>query len=482
MVEGGVIVNRYDAVKILNKDIQAITRNKKAYSVDFSPEMAIDRWRNRIVLFDKNKKYLTDPRLQKAAFLLTSAALGSKYSLKIKDNTVISPKEAAVIYRHIFKAESLAELLEDVPEDASGIVFEEVAKSIENKKHKELMLEVALGAKKVNKMLKEINKLQERINIYSIIFKGIKDAVLFGDDFYEVVYDKQNVLSVDSLNFTKVLPYYNSKGVITYWTYDTLLDTKMIKFYPYQILRFNFNPDDLGVGQGLFFLTLNINRFAHRFERLMSIGRESRSVQIRLHYPNYEDLPDAYKRILTKDEVKSHKREVEQSLKAGYVVDIFSNGLYKVDTLKSDGALFNDIKDVELIHTLFEIGLLLPTGIIDSGKAVDRATMDLQIKFLKGLLKVLCITAEDAISQLIKTQLFLHGYDLDNLSININFDKAALIDVLEASQIVSRLNNKYNNFPAPILADFMGISWEDYTAAIKQAQQMNVYNAPEDKK
>jgi hypothetical protein len=41
------------------------------------------------------------------------------------------------------------------------------------------------------------------------------------------------------------------------------------------------------------------------------------------------------------------------------------------------------------------------------------------------------------------------------------------VDILEASQIVARLNNKYNNFPMPVLSNILGIDWKDVVDGFK---------------
>ncbi|MHA1873569.1 MAG: hypothetical protein ACTSVB_05595 [Candidatus Heimdallarchaeaceae archaeon] len=456
--------------KLFGKDLNKIRRNKKAESKSFNKDLALINWYKRINILKFNKKYLRDPRLQKAAFLLTALILGSKYNIIVKSKEKISPKEGAKFFRDVFEKKNISRMLESLPNSLTSVsIIEKLKKLVKSEEEKLLLDEIASNVTNVYQIEEMINEFLKRVEITSVLFYGLKEAILLGDSFFEIVYDSTGILTIDKLDFTRVLPKYSKTGVILSWYYSSLVDEKAIVFYPYQILRFSFNVNG-DIGEGLFFNTKDINRLAHKMERLMAISRETRSIQIRLHKPNYAELPENYRRLLTEEEVENYKVKFVNSLRKAMNVDIISNGLFTVDTVKSDGATFNEIKDVDFINQLFEIGLLIPTGIIDSGSKVDRATMDLQIKFLKGLVSLLECEAKRALEQLIKTELYLKNIDLDKYEIFISFDKSALLDQLDASKIVTRIKNKYNDFPEPILASIMGYSWDEFKdARIKES-------------
>lgn len=476
-------MNQKDAAKILGNDYREITRNKKQYAVGFDEQLAIYDWQKRIDVLHRYKKYIHDTRLDKAVYFLVSAALGSKYRVLIRPNNTITPSEAALLYRSVYNNENLASAMETLGNSnhKSSRLFTEMAKAIPNEDEKKLALEVANSYSIITKYDGIINDLFDRINIHNVIFNGNRAAVKLGDRFNEIVYNGNSILSVDPLEFEFVLPKFSNKGVILGWYYQRDEWTEAVVFYPYQILRFTFDPDN-GMGSGLFFTTRQINFLSHRMERVMAIGRESRSVQIRYHYPNFDKLPEAYRKPLTQDKVEQERQNVMRVLKSGKTVDLFSDGMFDVKTIESDGGQFNEINDVEFIHKLFEIGLLVPPGIIDTGAQVNRSTMDLQIKFLKGILKMIETEASRGIKQLIKTELFLKDIDLDSLDIQIKFDNTSLLNTLEASQIVTRLKNRYNNFPEPLLAQYMGISWEEFVEAREKEQAMYGTNDKDDDK
>ena len=94
--------------------------------------------------------------------------------------------------------------------------------------------------------------------------------------------------------------------------------------------------------------------------------------------------------------------------------------------------------------------------------SVNRATLDLQLRFLKGYINILKQEAIKAMKDVTYTHLYLKGEDIDNIDVRITIPDTGLLDLVEASQVITRINNRYNRFPKPYLSMLLGLDWDDY--------------------
>jgi len=228
---------------------------------------------------------------------------------------------------------------------------------------------------------------------------------------------------------------------------------------------------------------MNVSAITRQIENYMMLSRKTRSVQTRFHFPNFSNLPESMKEQVgmpSEEDIESYRQKIMTALRnnAGASLDIVSNGYWDVKNVASDGATFSSIDDTEYFNELFKIGLLVPTGLIDSGSNVNRATMDLQIKFLKGLFNIMKQERKNNTAQLVNMELILNNIDPSSYYIEVINDNSGLTDILEASQIAARINNKYNNFPMPVLANLLGIDWKDIVDGYNLQSAAGISNDP----
>lgn len=473
------LASTYDL--LWNKDLIDKYKTTEVSLADIS---AVEiKWRSRIDTVESNAGKLLsyDSRLMKAAILLASAAMSDKYKIRVVAKDKTPTEDLLSIIKYIYKQEELTNTIETLMErgKCTPVFIEGLISSTSNRKVKDALLKLEDTVASELKFKTVIEDLVRRVNLERIMFDGCFNSVKYGDKFYEIVYDENEVLSVESIPLKKIIPYVTEKGVITKWLYyneDEYLNATVL--YPYQILHFTFLPDDY-IGLGLLTSTMNVNSITRKIESYMMLARKTRSVQTRLHYPNFNNLPEAIKEqqtIPSENEVETYKQKVMVAIKSnsGASLDFFSNGLWDIKNIPSDGTNFNYVGDVDYFNELFKIGLVVPTGLIDSGESVNRATMDVQIKFLKGLFNLLKNERKSNTEQLVATELILRGFDPADFYVEVTNDNTGLIDTLEASQIVARLNNKYNNFPMPVLSSLLGIEWEEIVEGFELQQAAGI--------
>jgi rubrerythrin len=463
-------VNRNKVTKMTNSDISAIE----------------EEWfsRRHTILSNAGILLAYDSRLMKAAILLASAAMADKYKIRIISKDKTPTEDILTSIKYIYKQEQLTDTIEALleKEKLTKPVLEDLVKSVSNKEIKKMLLKLEDTVTSELEFKYIVEELITRINLERIMFDGCFNSVKFGDSFYEIVYDTNSILSVESLPLDKMLPNITDKGIITQWLYCNEEKAQAFRLYPYQVLHFTFLPDNY-IGLGLFSSTMNVNSITRKIESYMMLARKTRSVQTRLHYPNFSNLPENIKEqqsIPSDTEVSAYKQKVITAIKSnsGASLDFFSNGLWDIKNIPSDGTNFNYVGDVDYFNELFKIGLIVPTGLIDSGESVNRATMDVQIKFLKGLFSLLKNERKLNTEQLVTMELILNGYEPNSFYVEVTNDNTGLIDTLEASQIVARLNNKYNNFPMPVLASLLGIEWEEIVEGYELQQASGIDTAP----
>jgi len=463
-------VDKYKSTKLTKADISAI-------------ETA---WLNRNTTIESHAGTLLsyDSRLMKAAILLASAAMADKYRVRIVNRDATPTEDLLATIKYVYKQEELTNTIETLMEreQFTPVVMENLIMSTANEKVKDLLIKLETTVAAELKYKTIIDDLVKRIDLERVMFDGCFNSVKFGDSFYEVVYDTTSVLSASALPLRKVFPYVTEKGVITKWLYYNQEYVNPVALHPYQVLHFTFLPGDY-IGLGLFSSTMNVNSITRKIESYMMLARKTRSVQTRLHYPNFNSLPENIKEqqpIPSDQEVTAYKQKVIDAIKtnSGASLDFFSNGLWDIKNIPSDGTNFNYVGDVDYFNELFKIGLIVPTGLIDSGESVNRATMDVQIKFLKGLFNLLKNERKLNTEQLITTELVLKDFDPNDFYVEVTNDNTGLIDTLEASQIVSRLNNKYNNFPMPVLSSLLGIEWGEVVEGFELQKAAGISNDP----
>ncbi len=466
----------------IEQDAEKIDKERISEKISFDENLALRPWWDRIVKKQQYTKYLSDPRYAKAKALLASVVMGGGYKVSVRPKDALSTEDLSNIYRYIYKDSSLADTVESLSSklENKAYAMELLAKNIPDEKKAQLALETRNSIASAEELNSIAVDLFDKARMMTLAFESIGEAVGLGDSFDEVVYNNQGVLSVEHLDIDRMLPRYGNKGIITKWRYlEKPGGPNAVVMCKDEVLRYSFNKiNDLG--RGLFFTTLNINYITHKMERLTAISRESRAVQMRLHYPDYQGLPEKALQqatILTEEQVKQHRNRVQSDFSTGYVIDYYSNGLWKVKTIENDKASINFIDDTEYFRSLFEVGLLVPPGVLDTGANVNRNTLDLQIKFLKGILKVLEDEVLYNLKKLIKIELYLKGYNLNDIEVDIKFDNTALIDLLEASQILARVN-RFNDFPRPLVAEMMGYSWSQYIDAVQKQDASGVKIEP----
>ena len=456
-------------------DRSYISKNKKTGLSEFDISTINEKWLNRITTIDsKTGKLLSaDSRLFKATSLITSAALSDKYKIRVLPKNAIPLEDIMTVLKYVHGREDIVSKLLAMMEEQSltTMVIEKLIDNVSDKSIKEILLEAkkTLNFELMYKGI--IDSLLLRIDLNRIMFDGIYRAVKYGDSFYEIVYDSDNILSLESLPLEKVFPDVSKKGIIERWLYYTSEYLNPMSLLPHQVLHFSFLSDDY-IGSGLFANTMNVSAITRQIENFMMLSRKTRSVQTRFHFPSFSNLPESMKEqasLPTDEEISAYVRQIKQAIanNSGASLDIFSNGRWDVKSVASDGNTFNYVDDVEYFNDLFQIGLLVPPGLIGTGESVNRATMDIQIKFLKGLFNVLKQERINNTEQLVVTELILNNIDPDDFYVEVTNDNTGLVDILEASQIVARLNNKYNNFPMPVLSNILGIDWKDVVDGFK---------------
>ena len=452
-------ISKYKVTKLSDQDI---------YEIE-------SKWLDRITTLDTKTGQLlsSDSRLFKASTLISSAALSDKYKIRIisKESTPI--EDIITSLKYIYNREDLANdiltLMEE--EKFNSYILENLINMISDKKIKSLLLEAKVTLDKELYYKDLLNIFIRKIDLNRIMFDGIFNAVKLGDSFYEIVYDSSSILSIEPLMLEKVYPSISNKGIVERWLYYSTEYIDPVALYPHQVLHFTFLPDEY-IGSGLFSKTMNVSAITRQIENFMMLSRKTRSVQTRFHFPSFNNLPESVKEqavMPTEAELHAYRQSILRAItnNSGASLDIFSNGKWDVKNIPSDGTNFNYVDDVEYFNDLFQIGLLVPPGLIGNGESVNRATMDVQIKFLKGLFNVLKQERINNTEQLVTMELILKNIDPDSFYVEVTNDNTGLVDILEASQIVSRLNNKYNNFPMPVLSNILGIDWKDVVDGYK---------------
>lgn len=482
--------------KILDKEyITNLNKNKTVPCTDIDRTRVITEWimRGQELENDRSAIFIKDARLQKATILLASAVVGDRYHISIEPNNSLSIEDGLALLKFHYHKDRMVSALEGMLNEQrlSSNIMEHMAIQEQNKGIR-LLLESMRDSRKLQEDCERyINNLMDRIDLGRNFFFGTFFSVLFGDHLFEIVYDEEDakaILGLYPLSLGDMLPGISNKGIITHWEFTEkfLSGEKAITLNPYQVLRFMFMPDiSFGelIGRGLYDSTKLINMLSHRMERLTVIARETRAIQTRVHFPNYKNLPPEMLdslQVIKEPEVIAYKEKVRtQMIQRGSSVELFTNGLWDVKNVESDRADADFIKDVSYFDELFKTGLLVPPGLLDSGENVNRATMDLQIKFMKGLLNSLKDVHTTNMKQLFFTELLLRGISIDDIDLSVSYDNTGLIDTAEASQIVARLNNRFNSFPYPLLTKFMGIEWKDFLRATKQQKDSGIMSVSE---
>jgi hypothetical protein len=479
------------ASKIFDKSyITSVNRNKTAPFNDPDRTQVITEWikRGQELRNDRSSIFFNDSRLQKATTLLASGVVGDKYHIFVDMKDRLTVDDGMALLKFYHKKPRLVESLEHMlnSDRLSSYMLEYMASQEQDKGVKYVLENIKDSTRIQEKCNNYINSLMERTELNRKLYFGMFFAILFGDHIYEIVYDEEKektILDLCPLSLSNIIPRVSNKGIITLWEYSErhLSGSMADTLNPYQILRFMFMPDiEFGelIGRGLYDTTKLINMVAHRMERLTVVARETRAVQTRVHFPNYKNLPTemlASLQIVNEDEILKYKEKIRnQMIQRGPSVEIFTNGLWDQKNIESDRADSDFIKDADYFDQLFKTGLLVPPGLIDNGERVNRATMDLQIKFLKGLLNSLKDMQAANMKQLFYTELILKDMPIDNIDLSVSYDNTGLIDTAEASQIVARLHNRFTAMPYPILTKYMGIEWKDFLRAVKQQEEAGI--------
>ncbi len=431
----------------------------------------VSAWQKRNNTIRRLQRYIYDPRIQKAVHLLVFALLSGKYSIRVRVENRPSVDESLAVLR--LRYPQLAEEVEALfkKKMLTPHTLRIISEGVEPKA-KRILTEIKKTIDSEKEIMDLVVDVFDRVQIWQRLYRGFRDALLYGDAFDEIVYKPDEVITLIPLDLLRILPNCDSKGTIRSWIYlDNYSATSGTEFYPYQILHYQIDETDSGLGMGLLISAQDILLATRKMERLSMVARETRSVQTRFHYPDLTVLtPNGPRKPITDSIIDEYKSKVEASYHGGYTVDLYSDGVWKVTTLESDNAPVTSINDIKHFAELLSIALWLPVGIIDSGASVNRATMELQMKFLNGLIVLLQDQAKALMKQLAYTELYLKDKDIDNIDIDIVLPNTGMLTLEEASRIVTRLSNKYNSFPTPILAQFMGIDWDTYVDAREREQ------------
>jgi len=436
----------------------------------------VSAWQRRRNTIRRLQRYAYDPRIQKAVHLLVFALMSGKYSFRIKIENKPSVEEALSILR--LRYPRIAEEVEDLLSHGtlSPYTLKSISEGIDTKA-KKILTEIRKTVSAEKDIADLVVDVFDRTKIWQRLYRGFRDALLYGDAFDEIVYKPDEVLALIPLDLLRILPNCDSKGTIRSWVYLENYSSQIgTEFYPYQVLHYQIDESPSGVGMGLLISSQDILLAARKMERLSMVARETRSVQTRFHYPDLSVLnPSGPRKPITDAIINEYKSKVEASYRGGYNVDLYSDGVWKVTTLESDNAPITSTNDIKHFAELLAIALWLPVGVIDSGASVNRATLDLQMKFLNGLIVLLQDQVKSLMKQVAYTELYLKDKDIDNIEIDIVLPNTGMLNLEEASKIVTRLSNKYNDFPAPLLAQIMGIDWDTYVHA--RELEMSMYGS-----
>lgn len=468
-------MTKLEASKIIGKDYEKINKYKRTINSDLTTALIEKRWTDRVSLAANNPYLLEDTRLQKACFFLASSTLGSNISWSVRDKGNLSIEQGATILDKYYGDKKFAKLLiinKEHPEMLVPILRNKVETESIDFERKVVYENILSSAQTDKKYRGYIDRVFTDLDIYTKVFDSLKEAILLGDSLSEIVYDGNEILDVDRLDWQKILPDYTQKGVLSKWRFLRYVDgmkMQSIGLKPVRVLHFQFGYNDY-MGYGLFPLTKNANYYAHMMERLLISSRKARAVQTRVHKQNYENLPEFLKETITelptdKQIAEYRKKFLDTKITGETIEDVFMPGLWDMKTLDVKGDVFNYTKDVDYINHLFKIGLLIPVGIIDDGSTVDRSTMDIQIKFLKGIAKVLEHQVINNLKHLIKLELHLKGVNLDRIEVDISLDNTGLIDLIEGSLIQYRLRNKNIKIPYSATAPFLNKTPEQLAQA-----------------
>ena len=450
-----IIADRIDKISTYRKSSEPGT---------YFVETTLDSWIWRIQLLNKIERQIDDPRIRKAVRYIAFALIGNGFYMYVVDTSLPRLEDIAFALRHL-EHEQLADTLIDLSHDArlSEYKLDVLISSTHSRKAKQLLREAKKTVSRHQQLQQELKYFYEQIDLWNCVYMGIRDALLYGDAFFEKVYSPQELIALIPLNIRRIIPKIDKKGTIVGWYYLDSADFDMATvFQPYQVVRFSTDKTHQDIGEGLLISNVRILKMVRDMERVLMITREARSRVIRVHYPDFSNVGVGYGRQLSDREIEEYQNRVQTTLRRSIDADIYSSGLWRVDVLPTDATPFTRIDDIKHFHQLLEMGLLLPVGVLDSGENVNRATLDLQLRFLKGYINILKQEAIKAMKDVTYTHLYLKGEDIDNIDVRITIPDTGLLDLVEASQVITRINNRYNRFPKPYLSMLLGLDWDDY--------------------